>query len=110
MAFCFMNEASGTSNIEAKAATGGGERGGSGVSFNTQDNGAAVAGDGSAPRTDDPGTGNGSGKTAVSDRGYKFPNSQRIYVSGKLYPDLRVPFREISLAPTKSMNGEIEVN
>ena len=24
--------------------------------------------------------------------------------------DLRVPFREISLAPTKSMNGEIEVN
>src|SRR6516225_1442820 len=38
------------------------------------------------------------------------PHSQRIYVSGKLHPDIRVPFREISLAPTKSMNGEIEIN
>src|SRR5947207_12169159 len=38
------------------------------------------------------------------------PNSQKIFVAGKLHPDLRVPFREISLAPTKTMNGEIEVN
>src|ERR1700720_644384 len=38
------------------------------------------------------------------------PNSKKIYVSGNLHPDLRVPFREISLAPTKTMNGEIEVN
>ena len=38
------------------------------------------------------------------------PNSKKIYVSGKLHPDIRVPFREISLAPTKSMNGEIEIN
>ncbi|PYJ47493.1 MAG: hypothetical protein DME85_05265, partial [Verrucomicrobia bacterium] len=38
------------------------------------------------------------------------PNSLRVYAKGKLYPDIRVPFREISLAPTKSMNGEIEVN
>src|SRR5206468_2404257 len=38
------------------------------------------------------------------------PNSRRIYVAGKLHPEVRVPFREISLAPTKSMNGEIEVN
>jgi phosphomethylpyrimidine synthase len=38
------------------------------------------------------------------------PNSRKVYVSGKLHPDLRVPFREISLASTKSMNGEIEVN
>jgi phosphomethylpyrimidine synthase len=38
------------------------------------------------------------------------PNSKKIYVSGKLYREIRVPFREISLAPTKSMNGEIEVN
>jgi phosphomethylpyrimidine synthase len=38
------------------------------------------------------------------------PNSKKIYVDGKLNPDVRVPFREISLAPTKSMNGEIEVN
>jgi phosphomethylpyrimidine synthase len=38
------------------------------------------------------------------------PNSKKIFVAGKLHPDLRVPFREISLAPTKTMSGEIEVN
>src|SRR5436309_8566566 len=38
------------------------------------------------------------------------PNSKKTYVNGKLHPDLRVPFREISLAPTKTMSGEIEVN
>src|SRR5438094_9018534 len=38
------------------------------------------------------------------------PNSLRVYAKGKLYPDIRVPFREIALSPTKSMNGEIEVN
>src|SRR5437773_11603222 len=39
-----------------------------------------------------------------------FSNSRKIYVTGKLHSDIRVPFREISLAPTKTMNGEIEVN
>src|SRR5438876_9836626 len=38
------------------------------------------------------------------------PNSRRVYVGGKIHPDVRVPFREISLAPTKTMSGEIEVN
>jgi phosphomethylpyrimidine synthase len=38
------------------------------------------------------------------------PNSRKIYVAGKLHADVRAPFREISLAPTKSMNGEMEVN
>jgi phosphomethylpyrimidine synthase len=38
------------------------------------------------------------------------PNSHKIFVSGKLHADIRVPFREISLAPTKTMSGEIEVN
>jgi phosphomethylpyrimidine synthase len=38
------------------------------------------------------------------------PNSNKVYVSGKLYSEVRVPFREISLAPTKTMNGEVEVN
>ena len=38
------------------------------------------------------------------------PNSRRIYVGGKLHPAIRVPFREIKLAPTKSMNGEVEIN
>jgi phosphomethylpyrimidine synthase len=64
------NGASGTSDIEGKAATGSGERGGSRLSF----------------------------------------NSRKVYVAGKQHVDLRVPFREISLASTKTMNGEIEVN
>src|SRR5204862_2795388 len=38
------------------------------------------------------------------------PNSKKIFVAGKLHPDLRIPFREITLAPTKTMSGEIEVN
>src|SRR4026207_2100492 len=38
------------------------------------------------------------------------PNSKKVYVGGKLHTDVRVPCREISLAPTKSMNGEMEVN
>src|SRR5437879_11770023 len=38
------------------------------------------------------------------------PNSKKIYVTGKIHVDLRVPFREIALAPTKTMSGEIEVN
>jgi len=38
------------------------------------------------------------------------PNSRKVYVSGKIHPDIRVPFREITLAPTKSLTGEIEIN
>ncbi len=38
------------------------------------------------------------------------PNSRKVYLAGQVHPDLRVPFREISLAPTKTMSGEIEVN
>jgi phosphomethylpyrimidine synthase len=38
------------------------------------------------------------------------PNSKKVYVSGKQHAALRVPFREISLAPTKSMDGKVEVN
>ncbi|HYJ05321.1 MAG TPA: phosphomethylpyrimidine synthase ThiC [Chthoniobacterales bacterium] len=38
------------------------------------------------------------------------PNSRKVYLPGQLHPGLRVPFREISLAPTKTMSGEIEVN
>src|SRR5262245_25466014 len=38
------------------------------------------------------------------------PNSKKIYVSGKLHPEIKVPFREISLAPTKTMSGQVEVN
>jgi phosphomethylpyrimidine synthase len=38
------------------------------------------------------------------------PNSKKVYLPGELHPNLRVPFREISLAPTKTMSGDIEVN
>jgi phosphomethylpyrimidine synthase len=38
------------------------------------------------------------------------PNSKKIYVAGKIHPDIRVPFREITLAPTKTMSGELETN
>jgi phosphomethylpyrimidine synthase len=38
------------------------------------------------------------------------PNSRKVYVAGELHPDIRVPFREISLAPTKTVSGEIEAN
>ena len=38
------------------------------------------------------------------------PNSEKIYVGCELYKDVRVPFRKISLARTKSMTGEIEMN
>ncbi|MFN3410318.1 MAG: phosphomethylpyrimidine synthase ThiC [Limisphaerales bacterium] len=38
------------------------------------------------------------------------PASRRIYVPGNIHPDVRVPMREIALAPTKGVNGRIEVN
>jgi len=38
------------------------------------------------------------------------PGSKRIYVEGRLHTGVRVPMREIELAPTKSFNGQIEVN
>ena len=39
-----------------------------------------------------------------------FKNSKKIYIPGRIHPDIRVPFREISLATTKTVAGEIEVN
>jgi phosphomethylpyrimidine synthase len=38
------------------------------------------------------------------------PNSKRVYAQGAIHADVRVPMREIELAPTKGMNGRIEVN
>ncbi len=40
----------------------------------------------------------------------QLPNSKRIYVAGQIHPDVRVPMREIELAPTKSYTGAIEPN
>ena len=39
-----------------------------------------------------------------------FPKSHKVHVAGKLHPDIRVPFREISLSPTVSHTGGVEVN
>ncbi len=38
------------------------------------------------------------------------PNSRRVYLAGRLHPDLRVPFREVTLAPTHSSRGPAEPN
>src|SRR6266850_345613 len=38
------------------------------------------------------------------------PNSSKVYVPGKIHPEVRVPFREIKLSPTKSLSGRVEVN
>jgi phosphomethylpyrimidine synthase len=70
---------------------------------------------------DDPGNPhsprNGGTRAAVSQTNNEntsapnaLPNSKKVYISGQLHPDIRVPFREISLAPTKTMTGEIEIN
>jgi phosphomethylpyrimidine synthase len=40
----------------------------------------------------------------------QLPNSRKVYVEGTLHPDIRVPMREIELAPTKSYTGQVEVN
>jgi phosphomethylpyrimidine synthase len=40
----------------------------------------------------------------------QLPNSKRIYIAGKIHPEIHVPMREIGLAPTKSFNGQIELN
>src|SRR5437763_6573279 len=47
---------------------------------------------------------------SVNSVGKSLPTSRKVYVAGKVHVDIRVPFREITLAPTKTMNGEIEVN
>ncbi|MGI8966163.1 MAG: phosphomethylpyrimidine synthase ThiC, partial [Limisphaerales bacterium] len=38
------------------------------------------------------------------------PNSKKVYVSGKIHPDVSVPFREIELSATKSFDGKMETN
>jgi phosphomethylpyrimidine synthase len=45
-----------------------------------------------------------------ADSSSSLPNSRKVYLPGEINADLRVPFREITLAPTKTMNGEIEAN
>jgi phosphomethylpyrimidine synthase len=40
----------------------------------------------------------------------QLPNSKKVYVAGQIHPDVRVPMREIQLAPTKAFNGSTETN
>jgi phosphomethylpyrimidine synthase len=38
------------------------------------------------------------------------PKSSRVYVAGEIHPGIRVPMRQIELAPTKSFDGALEEN
>ena len=40
----------------------------------------------------------------------QWPNSRRVYVAGARTPGVRVPFREIALSATRSVNGRSEPN
>ena len=42
--------------------------------------------------------------------GPSLPNSSRVYVPGQRHPDVRVPFRAISLSPSKNLDGHLEPN
>jgi phosphomethylpyrimidine synthase len=42
--------------------------------------------------------------------GEALPNSTRVCVAGKIHSDIRVPFREIKLSPTHSLNGPSQSN
>lgn len=39
-----------------------------------------------------------------------FPNSEKIYLKGKIFKDIRVPKRKISLHPTRNADGSLEGN
>lgn len=39
-----------------------------------------------------------------------FPKSKRIYVAGKLFPDVQVPFREVEVSDTVTFTGKVEPN
>jgi phosphomethylpyrimidine synthase len=41
---------------------------------------------------------------------HQLPNSSRVYVDGTIHPEVRVPMREIALAPTRLMDGTLEAN
>jgi phosphomethylpyrimidine synthase len=38
------------------------------------------------------------------------PNSRRVYLSGVIFPDIRVPMREVTLSPTRLSDGTMEQN
>jgi len=50
------------------------------------------------------------GKLNIPNQSENFPKSRKVYVAGTLYPDVRVPFREIALSPTMSHAGGVTAN
>ncbi len=42
--------------------------------------------------------------------GDPLPNSKKVFVPGRLHPDLRVPFREIQVSPTRGFDGKMAPN
>ena len=40
----------------------------------------------------------------------QLPNSRKAYSAGKIHPELRVPRRDISLAPTRGVDGSVRQN
>jgi phosphomethylpyrimidine synthase len=49
-------------------------------------------------------------KSSFDSHSSSLPNSKRVYVAGTLYPDVRVPFRQVALKATKAFDGRIEAN
>lgn len=72
-----------------------------GNGIHTNGNGANVNGNGSNM--------NGNGKEKLS-HDYVMPNSKKVYVKGKMFEDVNVPFREISTSPTRLHDGTLEDN
>jgi len=42
--------------------------------------------------------------------GERLPNSTRVYLEGKTHREIRVPFREVGLSPTRAASGKVEAN
>ncbi len=40
----------------------------------------------------------------------QLPNSHRVYVGGWIHKDVQVPFREVTLSPTRRVDGALEPN
>lgn len=53
---------------------------------------------------------NGKAEKEATSLDYKLPNSKRVYVKGKMFDDINVPFREITMADTRLHDGTMENN
>ncbi|MEO8513337.1 MAG: phosphomethylpyrimidine synthase ThiC [Ignavibacteria bacterium] len=72
----------------------------------TNSNGNSANGNG---KIHSNGNGNSNGKEKLS-HDYILPNSRKVYVKGKLFEDISVPFREITVSPTRQPDGTLEEN